>query len=40
MSGATRAEALKKMDAFRVKIGFPDKFRDYTDLVSLSLSLN
>ena len=32
MSDKTRKEALRKMDAFRVKIGFPDKWVDYTAL--------
>jgi putative endopeptidase len=32
MSPETRAEALKKLDSFVVKIGYPDKFRDYTAL--------
>jgi predicted metalloendopeptidase len=33
MSAETRKEAILKMDAFRVKIGFPDSFKDYTGLV-------
>ena len=32
MSDATKAKALAKLDAFKVKIGFPDKWRDYTAL--------
>jgi putative endopeptidase len=32
MSDATRKEALAKLDAFREKIGYPDRFRDYTAL--------
>ncbi len=32
MGEATRANALKKLDAFGVKIGYPDKWRDYTGL--------
>jgi putative endopeptidase len=30
MGEATKAEALKKLDAFRPKIGFPDKWIDYS----------
>jgi putative endopeptidase len=30
MSEATRPRALQKMDAFNVKIGYPDKWRDYS----------
>ncbi len=30
MSGATRAKALAKFDLFTQKIGYPDKFRDYS----------
>ena len=33
MSDLTRVEAMKKMDGFSVKIGFPDKWIDYTTLV-------
>jgi putative endopeptidase len=33
MSEATRAEALRKLDGFNYKIGFPDEWRDYTGLV-------
>ncbi len=33
MSPATKAEALKKLAAFTVKIGYPDHFRDYSALV-------
>jgi putative endopeptidase len=32
MSEATRAEALRKMEKFRVKIGFPDRWIDYSAL--------
>jgi len=32
MSDATRKEALAKLAAFRVKIGYPDSFRDYSAL--------
>jgi len=32
MSEATKAEALKKLAAFRPKIGYPDKWRDYSAL--------
>lgn len=32
MSDATRKEALAKLAAFRVKIGYPDTFRDYSAL--------
>ena len=30
MSPLTRVEAMKKMEAFKVKIGFPDKWIDYS----------
>jgi putative endopeptidase len=33
MTGTTRAEALRKLDGFNYKIGFPDEWRDYTGLV-------
>jgi predicted metalloendopeptidase len=33
MDAPTRAAALIKLDAFNVKIGYPDKWRDYTKLV-------
>ena len=33
MSDLTRVEAMKKMEGFSVKIGFPDKWIDYTTLV-------
>ncbi len=33
MTEATRAEALRKLDGFNYKIGFPDEWRDYTGLV-------
>jgi putative endopeptidase len=32
MSGPTRAQALHKLDTLHVKIGYPDKWRDYTAL--------
>ncbi|GAB2774197.1 putative endopeptidase [Hymenobacter luteus] len=32
MSDATKAEALKKLNALRVKIGYPDKWKDYSEL--------
>ena len=32
MSAATKAEAVKKLDQFTVKIAYPDKWRDYTKL--------
>jgi endothelin-converting enzyme/putative endopeptidase len=32
MDDATRAEALKKLDAFEPRIGYPDKWRDYSNL--------
>jgi len=30
MSPATRAQAIKKLDAIEIKIGYPDKWRDYS----------
>lgn len=33
MSEETKVEALKKLDGFGVKIGYPDKWQDYSDLV-------
>ena len=33
MTEATREEALRKLDGFNYKIGFPDEWRDYTGLV-------
>ncbi len=33
MTESTRAEALRKLDGFHYKIGFPDEWRDYTGLV-------
>jgi len=33
MSDATKAKAQEKLAAFRVKIGYPDKWKDYTSLV-------
>ncbi|OYV36759.1 MAG: hypothetical protein B7Z80_14705 [Rhodospirillales bacterium 20-64-7] len=32
MSGATKEEALKKLSALGVKVGYPDKWRDYASL--------
>jgi len=32
MGGDTKKEALKKLDGFGVKIGYPDKWRNYRDL--------
>jgi len=32
MSPATKMQALEKLQSFRVKIGYPDKWRDYTAL--------
>ena len=32
MSPATRQQAIRKLDAFAVKIGYPDAWRDYTGL--------
>jgi len=32
MDDATRAEALKKLDAFEPRVGYPDKWRDYSRL--------
>jgi putative endopeptidase len=32
MSDATKAEAQKKLDAFRDKIGYPEKWRDYSSV--------
>jgi putative endopeptidase len=33
MDDATKAEALKKLDSFESRIGYPDKWRDYSALV-------
>ena len=33
MSDATKEQALKKLNSFRAKIGYPDKWRDYSGLV-------
>lgn len=33
MSAETRVEAMKKMEGFRVKIGYTDKWTDYSTLV-------
>ena len=41
MSAATKAEALKKLNAFVVKIGYPDKWKDYSELnISRESALN
>lgn len=32
MTGPTKEQALKKLGAFRVKMGYPDQWRDYSDL--------
>ena len=32
MTGATKAQALRKLRAFRVKMGYPDRWRDYSGL--------
>ncbi len=32
MSDETKAKALEKLNAFTIKIGYPDKWRDYSDL--------
>lgn len=32
MSDSTKKEALKKLDAFKVKIGYPDKWKEYKEL--------
>ncbi|MCC3151980.1 M13 family metallopeptidase [Hymenobacter sp. BT770] len=41
MSAATKAEALKKLNAFTVKIGYPDKWKDYSKLtISRESALN
>jgi len=32
MSDTTKVKALDKLDAFHIKIGYPDKWRDYTSL--------
>ncbi len=31
MSPATKAKAVEKLDAFVIKVGYPDKWRDYSD---------
>jgi len=38
MSEPTKVKALKKLDAFTVKIGYPDKWRDYSKLQILRQS--
>ena len=41
MSAATKTEALKKLNAFAVKIGYPDKWKDYSALkISRESALN
>ena len=41
MSAATKTEALKKLNAFAVKIGYPDKWQDYSALkISRESALN
>ncbi|HWA30905.1 MAG TPA: M13 family metallopeptidase [Rhizomicrobium sp.] len=35
MSPATKAEAIKKLDTYTIKVGYPDHQRDYADLVIL-----
>ncbi len=32
MGEATKAEALKKLDTYNIKVGYPDKPRDYSKL--------
>lgn len=36
MSDSTKEQALKKLASFTVKIGYPDKWKDYSDLVVMS----
>jgi putative endopeptidase len=36
MSPATKAEAIKKLDTYNIKVGYPDHPRDYTKLVITS----
>jgi putative endopeptidase len=33
MSAPTKAEALKKLDTYQIKVGYPDKPRDYSNVV-------
>jgi putative endopeptidase len=33
MSPATKAEALKKLDTYTIKVGYPDTWRDYSNVV-------
>jgi putative endopeptidase len=33
MGPATKGEALKKLDTYTIKVGYPDKWRDYSNLV-------
>lgn len=33
MSDETKKQALEKLDTFKAKIGYPDKWRDYSDLI-------
>jgi len=40
MSDETKAKAMEKLSTFRIKIGYPDKWRDYSELnIDKSLSL-
>ncbi len=39
MSPATRAEALKKLDTYTIKVGYPDHPRDYAKLVITDVDL-
>ena len=36
MSDATRKEALTKLDAFKVKVGYPDRWRDYSAAIAVT----
>jgi putative endopeptidase len=38
MSDATKAQAIKKLNAFAVKIGYPDKWKDYSSMTISSES--
>jgi putative endopeptidase len=33
MGPATRAEALRKLDTYQIKVGYPDRRRDFSGLV-------
>ncbi len=33
MSDDTKLQALKKLNAITVKIGYPDKWKDYSELI-------